>query len=132
MQDISVVSKYFQEQVRRGFWNAFAKQRAVAQGKIYSRQAYYSNDSKRSRSGSLQKALESPDFKARRAGDGVEAVYRYPTYMRFLDMKRKANYRLYNRPLWRTFYKETIPAIRFEFRDWLAKNFKQDLQQATR
>lgn len=132
MQDIRIVSRYFQEQIRRGFYSAFNKQRSVAHGKIYSKQAYYSNESKRSRSGNLQQALESPDFKARGAGDGVEAVYSYPTYMRFLDMKRKANYRLYNRPLWRTFYKETIPAIRFEFTDWLAKNFKQDIQQATK
>ncbi len=118
-QDPDIVSKYFTEYIRRGFRNIFEEQRRIAATKIYGKQAYRTDGSKRSRSGRLQKALESPTLILNGSGSSLSAAVKYPTYLRFLDMKRLGNYRIYNRPIWGILYKQTFRDIRFEFRSWL-------------
>lgn len=61
---------------------------------------------------------------------GLNAKTYYPTYLRFLDMKRLGNYRIYNRPLWGILYRETLVDIKYEFRQWLQKNFTQEIIDA--
>lgn len=117
--DPNLVSRYFSEYVRRGFRNIFEEQRRIAANKIYGKQAYRTDGTKRSRSGRLQKALESPTLILDGSGSSLTAVAEYPTYLRFLDMKRLGNYRIYNRPIWGILYKETLQDIRYEFRSWL-------------
>lgn len=120
-QDPDLVSKYFTEYIRRGFRNIFEEQRRIAANKIYGKQAYRTVGSKRSRSGRLQKALESPTLILDGSGSSLSAAVKYPTYIRFLDMKRLGNYRIYNRPIWGILYKQTFRDIRYEFHDWLKK-----------
>jgi len=120
-QDPDLVSKYFTEYIRRGFRNIFEEQRRIAANKIYGKQAYRTDGSKRSRSGRLQKALESPTLILDGSGSSLSAAVKYPTYIRFLDMKRLGNYRIYNRPIWGILYKQTFRDIRYEFHDWLKK-----------
>lgn len=117
--DPDLVSKYFTEYVRRGFRNIFEEQRRIVANKIYGKQAYRTDGTKRSRSGRLQKALESPTLILDGSGSSLSASVKYPTYLRFLDMKRLGNYRIYNRPIWGILYKQTFRNIRFEFRRWL-------------
>lgn len=117
--DPDLVSKYFTEYIRRGFRNIFEEQRRIAANKIYGKQAYRTDGTKRSRSGRLQKALESPTLILDGSGSSLSASVKYPTYLRFLDMKRLGNYRIYNRPIWGILYKQTFRDIRFEFRSWL-------------
>lgn len=117
--DPDLVSKYFTEYIRRGFRNIFEEQRRIAANKIYGKQAYRTDGTKRSRSGRLQKALESPTLILDGSGSSLSAAVKYPTYLRFLDMKRLGNYRIYNRPIWGILYKQTFRDIRFEFRSWL-------------
>ena len=120
-QDPDLVSKYFTEYIRRGFRNIFEEQRRIAANNIYGKQAYRTDGSKRSRSGRLQKALESPTLILDGSGSSLSAAVKYPTYIRFLDMKRLGNYRIYNRPIWGILYKQTFRDIRYEFHDWLKK-----------
>jgi len=120
-QDPDLVSKYFTEYIRRGFRNIFEEQRRIAANKIYGKQAYRTDGSKRSRSGRLQKALESPTLILDGSVSSLSAAVKYPTYIRFLDMKRLGNYRIYNRPIWGILYKQTFRDIRYEFHDWLKK-----------
>ncbi len=67
-------------------------------------------------------ALEGVGFEdVAGSGSSLYATIVYPTYIRFLDMKRLGNYRIYNRPIWGILYRQTLRDIRYEFSDWLAK-----------
>lgn len=130
MDDPDQIAKYFTEYVNRGFRRIFEEQRRIAADKIYGKQAYRTDGTPRSRSGRLQQALASPTFSITGSGSGISAKAQYPTYLRFLDMKRLGNYRIYNRPVWRILYKETFNDIRFEFSAWLRKNLADSIRES--
>ncbi|WP_302314297.1 hypothetical protein [uncultured Muribaculum sp.] len=130
MDDPDKIAKYFTEYVNRGFRRIFEEQRRIAAAKIYGKQAYRTDGTPRSRSGRLQQALASPTFSITGSGSGISAKAQYPTYLRFLDMKRLGNYRIYNRPVWGILYKETFNDIRFEFSAWLRKNLADSIRES--
>lgn len=130
MDDHDQIAKYFAEYVNRGFRRIFEEQRRIAAAKIYGKQAYRTDGTPRSRSGRLQQALASPTFSITGSGSGISAKAQYPTYLRFLDMKRLGNYRIYNRPVWGILYKETFNDIRFEFSAWLRKNLADSIRES--
>ena len=130
MDDPDKIAKYFTEYVNRGFRRIFDEQRRIAAAKIYGKQAYRTDGTPRSRSGRLQQALASPTFSITGSGSGISAKAQYPTYLRFLDMKRLGNYRIYNRPVWGILYKETFNDIRFEFSAWLRKNLADSIRES--
>ena len=130
MDDPDKTAKYFTEYVNRGFRRIFEEQRRIAAAKIYGKQAYRTDGTPRSRSGRLQQALASPVFSITGYGYGISAKAHYPTYLRFLDMKRLGNYRIYNRPVWGILYKETFNDIRFEFSAWLRKNLADSIRES--
>ncbi len=119
--DPDVVFKYFREYMSRGFNKIFNEQRNIAASKIYGSQAYRTDGTPRSRSGRLQQALQSPALQLSGSGSSLSATIAYLTYIRFLDMKRLGNCRIYNRPIWGILYRQTLRDIRYEFSDWLAK-----------
>lgn len=130
MDDPDQIAKYFTEYVNRGFRRIFEEQRRIAAAKIYGKQAYRTDGTPRSRSGRLQQALASPTFSITGSGSGISAKAQYPTYLRFLDMKRLGNYRIYNRPVWGILYKETFNDIRFEVSAWLRKNLADSIRES--
>lgn len=130
MDDPDQIAKYFTEYVNRGFRRIFEEQRRIAAANIYEKQAYRTDGTPRSRSGRLQQALASPTFSITGSGSGISAKAQYPTYLRFLDMKRLGNYRIYNRPVWGILYKETFNDIRFEFSAWLRKNLADSIRES--
>jgi len=130
MDDPDQIAKYFTEYVNRGFRRIFEEQRRIAAARIYGKQAYRTDGTPRSRSGRLQQALASPTFSITGYGFGISAKAQYPTYLRFLDMKRLGNYRIYNRPVWGILYKETFNDIRFEFSTWLRKNLADSIRES--
>ena len=130
MDDPDQIAKYFTEYVNRGFRRILEEQRRIAAAKIYGKQAYRTDGTPRSRSGRLQQALASPTFSITGSGSGISAKAQYPTYLRFLDMKRLGNYRIYNRPVWGILYKETFNDIRFEFSAWLRKNLADSIRES--
>lgn len=130
MDDHDQIAKYFAEYVNRGFRRIFEEQRRIAAAKIYGKQAYRTDGTPRSRSGRLQQALASPTFSITGSGSSISAKAQYPTYLRFLDMKRLGNYRIYNRTVWGILYKETFNDIRFEFSAWLRKNLADSIRES--
>ena len=130
MDDPDKIAKYFTEYVNRGFRRIFEEQRRIAAAKIYGKQAYRTDGTPRSRSGRLQQALASPTFSITGSRSGISTKAQYPTYLRFLDMKRLGNYRIYNRPVWGILYKETFNDIRFEFSAWLRKNLADSIRES--
>lgn len=125
-----LTSKYFAEHLRKGFRNIFDEQRAIAACKIYDHEAKTLTGYRRSRSHILEQALQNPSYVIQPSGSGVAASVNYPSYIRFLDMKRLGNYRIYNRPIWGILYKQTFQDIRYEFSSWLLKNFGEEIRQA--
>ena len=43
----------------------------------------------------------------------VSVRINYPIYIRFLDMRKNGNLRIYNRQLWGMIYRETLPELRY-------------------
>jgi len=127
---MELTTQYFTEYVRKGFRNIFAEQRAIAAKKIYGHEAKTLSGRPRSRSHVLEQALQSPEYMIQPSGSGILARVNYPSYIRFLDMKRLGNYRIYNRPIWGILYKQTFRDIKYEFRDWLAKQFGEEIKQS--
>lgn len=127
--DAKIIAQYFTNHVRSGFRSIIAEQRAVAAKKIYGHEAKTLKGYPRSRSHVLQQSLQAPDYTINPSGSGVSARVYYPSYIRFLDMKRLGNYRIYNRPIWGILYKQTFQDIRYEFVDWLRKNFSEEIRQ---
>lgn len=119
MDDPDLLSKYFADYLNKGFRRIFEEQRQIAANKIYGKQAYRTDGTPRSRSGRLQAALDNPTFSMSGGGASLSAMISYPTYIRFLDMKRMGNYRIYNRPIWGILYKDTFVKMKYEFEDWL-------------
>lgn len=129
-EDPDKVFKYFREYINRGFRKIFDEQRRIAAGKIYGKQAYRTDGTPRSRSGRLQQALASPSLSISGSGSSLSATAQYPSYIRFLDMKRLGNYRIYNRPIWGILYKETFRDLRYEFSDWLEKFVRNSISES--
>lgn len=43
----------------------------------------------------------------------VSVRINYPIYIRFLDMRKNGNLRIYNRQIWGMVYRETLPELRY-------------------
>lgn len=100
----------FRQYLEKGIKDIFAAQRQIAAKKLADptpRQA-------RSRSGELMRSLQNPQYMLQPEGGGVRSEIYWPTYIRFLDMKRQGNWKIYNRQVWGILYKETFVKMRFE------------------
>ena len=60
--------------------------------------------------------------------DPIRIQVDYPIYIRFLDMKRKGNHRIYNRQLWGMIYRETLPELRYGFTESIRQEIEAQLQ----
>lgn len=125
MADLKLQGTYFREQLLKGISAIYAKQQSVAAGKIGS-----SGGRDRSRSSALMESLTAPDYTVSVRGGGVAAVLNYPISIRFSDMKHLGNWKVYNKPIWGTIYRETIPDIRYEFSTWIREHTKESLTEA--
>lgn len=121
-------AEFVKHHLLEGFKKTFAEQRKRAEA-IYSTPGF-SHGYPRQRSGRLRKALESPDYIVNAVSSGAQAIANYPLYIRFLDMRRMGNRKIYNRPVWGIFYKQTLRDMRYEFADWLEKATKETLAAA--
>ena len=130
MEFPDIIEKYFTEYVNRGFRRIFEEQRRIAAQKIYGKQAYRTDGTRRSRSGVLQQALNSPVYSITGHGSGISARAEYPTHLRFLDMKRLGNYRIYNRPILGILFRQTFKDIRYEFSEWLAQYIADSVRES--
>lgn len=117
----------------RSFPRILQTQAGIALSGIYSRPALrIDNNKPRSRSGELMDALQSSPWTISPSSVGVEARLFYPYYIRFLDMKRLGNHKIYNRPIWGILYKQTFIDIKYDLREWmratLLENFNECYQ----
>ncbi|MDE6296317.1 MAG: hypothetical protein K2L89_00575 [Muribaculaceae bacterium] len=126
--------QYFKEHLEKGLRDIFDAQRMIATQRIYSvgksrTQRRESGRTVEGRSGILLDALTNPRYSVSFSGKGVYAQSNVPTYIRFLDMKKHGNFKIYNRQIWGILYSETLGNIKYEFREWLKKNFPELMNQ---
>ncbi len=117
--------EFMERTLREGVEDILRRQAEVADARIYGRA------SPRSRSGELKAALSSRQYTLERLGDGFMASAAYPAHIRFIDMKDRQNYRIYNRQVWGVFYGDTISELRFGFRSWFADKIRGRLAQSS-
>lgn len=123
-----IKGNFFYETLVQGIRDIYRAQLRIAQNRIYQvgrerRIVLGEGRAVRERSGALLKALNNPETTVERLGDSVRAVMNYPIYIRFLDMKKRSNFKIYNRQIWGILYKETFNKMRYELseqvRDWI-------------
>lgn len=126
--------RYFREHLEKGIRDILEAQREIAAEGVYrsgsSRQVSGRYGQQvTGRSGALMDALVNPRYRVVPDGSGFRTETTLPTYIRFLDMKKHGNLKIYNRQIWGILYSETLKNIKFEFRDWLRKHFPELLEQ---
>lgn len=126
--------QFIHREITRGLRDIYAAQRNIASSRIYQeghdrkvRQG--SGRTVRGRSLALMAALTHPSDTVWSGTLSVHALLKYPLYIRFLDMKRHGNFKIYNRQIWGILYKETFQNIRYGFADWLREQLREDLRQ---
>ena len=107
------------EQVRKGLNDAISRQK---EGLLKRPQRGF-------RAERIREALESERYSVNEGSLGVQAVMEVPLIVRFADMKHLGNVRVYNHPVWDTFYERTLQDIRYEYREWIRRNFGDSLRQ---
>lgn len=117
--------EYFLSMLQKGVREVFERQAQAARSNIYSN----GNDSEEGRSGALREALESPKYSISTAGKGLQVIATLPEYARFIDMKAHGNRVIYNKQLFGQLYRETMQDIKYEFRDWVEKNYGSSLRE---
>lgn len=63
-------------------------------------------------SGTLEKALSNPEFYMKSEGEKFVLAANYPLYIRFLDMKNKGNWRIFNHQVWDILYNNALSDIK--------------------
>ncbi len=126
LDDHPLKGNYFEAMMRDGIAQMMLRQRgaladALAMGK---------GAGNKSRSKQLEDAFRRGPSKIRRVGNGVTADVTYPLSMRFADMKKMADMKIYDRPVWGYLYGELFPDIRHGFRDWLLTALRTDIDNS--
>lgn len=82
------------------------------------------------RSGRLLESLQNPQF-AIAAGSGkLQAQSYIPLHARFLDMKEKGNWMIYNRQVWGILYGRSIIDVKYGYGEQLRDTLGEALNQA--
>lgn len=128
---------YLKEALRLGVKDIFEAQRKIYLKNIYQK-GHDRTEEKRSgrtigsRSGALRRALDNPNAMFGGSAATSSVNIEYPLHIRFLDMKRLGNWKIYNKQIWGILYKETFLRVRYGVSDWLRefidKNLRNSLQ----
>lgn len=68
----------------------------------------------------MERSLASPDFYMKSEGEHFGMAANYPLYIRFLDMKRRGNWHIYNAPVYGILYNNTLPDIKYKYGEYVA------------
>ncbi len=67
------------------------------------------------KTGALIRSLEHPDYTISGADGKFGITANYPLHIRFLDMKRKGNWMIYNRQVWGILYNNSLRDLRLNY-----------------
>lgn len=78
----------------------------------------------------IETALKNPNFVIQSQGEKFITESSVPVEIRFLDMRRLGNLRIYNRQIWGILYNNTYPDIRFGYGEEIKDRVGDALNQA--
>lgn len=109
---------FFRRTLEQDLKTVLQRQAAIAEERIY-------RDGNRRQTGRLRAFLASGEVTI--GTNPVRIRVDYPIYIRFLDMRRNGNHRIYNRPLWGMIYRETLPELRYGLTEEIREKIKEQL-----
>lgn len=135
MDEIQIQQAYFKETLSRDINDIFQAQLDIATKRIYragrKRQKFQGLGSTvQGRSGKLKEALSNKEFTFYDTEEGVIASTSLPTYIRFLDMKKKGNFQIYNRQIWGILYNNALKDIRHDYSKETRDRIRLQLEEA--
>lgn len=82
------------------------------------------------RSGNLLKSLRDPSYSIAAVNGRLQMSASVPIQTRFLDMKRRGNWMIYNRQIWGILYRNTKIDLKYRYRDGIRDSLGAALQNA--
>jgi len=130
-----VKQEFIIEKVQAGFTKINQAQRDIYQKKLFhsgTKDTQYSrlgNNIQR-RTGQMEEILDHPQIRIVTAGLDFMFTATIVKQMRFLDMKRNGNWRIYNAQVWGIFYRETFPAIKYDYGEHVTSRVEKGIREA--
>jgi hypothetical protein len=82
------------------------------------------------RSGALLESLENPDFIIQASGEKFLVSARIVKHMRFIDMKKFGNRKIYNRQVWGILYNNALKDIKYNYGEAVSNYIGEVLREA--
>lgn len=82
------------------------------------------------RSGRLRESLRSPKYSVAGVNGKFQVQAYIPLHIRFLDMKEKGNWMIYNRQVWGILYRNSMIDIKYRYGDQIRDLVGQALRDA--
>ena len=95
---------FFRRTIERDFKTVLQRQLKIAEKRVY-------REGNNRQTGRLRSFLSSGSILI--STNPVSVRINSPIYIRFLDMRKNGNLRIYNRQLWGMIYRETLPELRY-------------------
>ena len=121
--------------LERDIRNIYKAQLAIAKQNIYI-EGKQLNVKKRKgskigvRSGALLESLQNPDFLIQAQGDKFIVSAGIVKHMRFIDMKKFGNRKIYNRQVWGILYNNALKDIKFNYGQTISDEVGEKLREA--
>jgi hypothetical protein len=121
--------------LERDIKRIFAAELAIAQENIYVSGKELKVTKQRGykigvRSGALLESLQNPDYVIQAQGEKFIVSAGIVKHMRFIDMKKYGNRRIYNRQVWGILYNNALKDIRFNYGNAIADSVFDDIVEA--
>jgi hypothetical protein len=117
-----------QQHIQRGIRDIFNAQLQIAEQRIYGFNRRPELISRRT--GNLRQSLAAARHSVSHGGQQLTATAQVPLYIRFLDMKKHGNYKIYNRQIYGILYNRVLNRIRYGYTDEIAQQIRERLIQA--
>jgi len=121
--------------LERDIRNIYKAQLAIAQQNIYVSGKQLKVTKRRGakigvRSGALLESLENPDYMIQAQGDKFIVSAGIVKHMRFIDMKKFGNRKIYNRQVWGILYNNALKDIKFNYGQAISDTLGEKLREA--
>jgi len=121
--------------LERDIRNIYKAQLAIAQQNIYVSGKQLKVTKRRSakigvRSGALLQSLENPDYMIQAQGDKFIVSAGIVKHMRFIDMKKFGNRKIYNRQVWGILYNNALKDIKYNYGQSISDVIGDKLREA--
>lgn len=127
-------SAYVLEVLNRDIRNIFQAQQLIVSQRVYlsgkDLKAPRRKKGIERKSGALENAVMQPNYALKAQGEKFTLAASYPIHIRFLDMKKKGNWKIYNRVIWGILYNNALKDIKFRYGETVSDQVGNALHQA--